>query len=56
MQKMEDGVVVVADLEKASSGASSACGLFIRNHAFLRTFRVKYLVLLREDGEKGIDD
>ena len=27
-----------ADLEKAASGASGACGHFVRNHAILRTF------------------
>ena len=27
-----------ADLEKAASGASGACGHFVRNYAILRTF------------------
>jgi len=26
------------DLEKAASGASGACGHFVKNHAILRTF------------------
>ena len=45
-----------ADLEKAASGASSACGHFVRNHAILRTFWVKYPVLLSEDGGKRVDN
>ena len=44
------------DLEKAASGASGACGLFVWNHAILRTFWVKYPVLLIEDGGRRIDD
>ena len=31
-------VGAMADLEKAASGASSACGHFVGNHTILRTF------------------
>ena len=44
----------IADLEKAASGASGACGHFIVNHAILRTFWVKYHVLLTEDGGRRV--
>ena len=37
------------ELEKAARDASGACGHFVGNHAILRTFWVKYLVLLTED-------
>ena len=39
-------VTIRADLEKAASGASGACGHFVRTHAILRTFLVKNLALL----------
>ena len=45
-----------ADLEKAASGARGACGHFVRNHAFFRTFLVKYPVLLIEDGGSRVED
>ena len=41
------------DLEKAASGA---CGHFVENHAILRTFGVKYPVLLTEDGGRRFQD
>ena len=44
------------DLEKAASGASGACGHFVRDHAILRTFFVSYPVILSKDGEKRVDD
>ena len=44
------------DLEKVASGASSACGHSFRNHAILRTFWAKYLVLFTEDGKRSVDD
>ena len=43
-----------ADLEKAANGASGAFGHFVGNHVILRTFRVKYSVILNEDGLKGL--
>ena len=43
------------DLEKAASGASGACGHFIENSAILRTFSVKYLVLLDEDQGRRVE-
>ena len=46
----------LSDLEKAASGASIDCRQFVRNHAFLRTFLVKYPVLLSEDGGRRVDD
>ena len=45
-----------SDLEKAACGASGACGHFVRNHANLRTFWVKYPVLLSEDGRGRVGD
>ena len=48
--------MLAADLEKASSGASGACGQFVRNHAILRTFWVTYPVLLTEDGGRRVED
>ena len=41
--------IAQTDLGKAASGESSACGHFVGNHAILRTFLVKYPVLLTED-------
>ena len=49
-------VCVVADLEKAASGASGACGHFVENLANLRTFSVKYPVLLAEDQGRRVED
>ena len=46
-------MVSKADLEKAASGSSGACGHFVGNHAILRTFWVRYPVLFTEDGENG---
>ena len=46
----------LSDLEKAASGASGACGHFVGNHAILRTFWVKYLVLLTEDWGGRVKD
>ena len=41
------------DLGKAASGANGTCGHFVGNPAILRTFSVKYPVLLAENqGEK----
>ena len=45
--------VSVSDLEKAASGA---WGLFFKNYAILRTFGVKYPVLLIEDGGRSVED
>ena len=45
-----------ADLEKAGSGASGACGHFIGNHAILRTFLAKNPVLFTEDGRRRVGD
>ena len=42
-----------ADLEKATSGA---CVYFVGNHAILRTFLVKYPVLLTEDEGRRVKD
>ena len=44
------------DLEKVASGASGACEHFVGNHAILRTFWVKYPVLLTEDGGRRDKD
>ena len=44
------------DMEKVASGASGACRHFVGNHAILRTFWVKYCVLLSEDGGRRVDD
>ena len=44
------------DLEKAASGASSTCGRFVGYHAILRTFSVKYPVLLAEDQARRVED
>ena len=45
-----------ADLEKAESGASGACGHFDGNHALLGTFWVKYPLLFSEDGGRRVED
>ena len=45
-----------ADLEKAASCASGACGHFVQNHAILRNFLVKYPVLLILDVGRSIED
>ena len=42
-----------SDLEKAASGA---CGHFVGNQAILRTFWVKYCVVLSEDGGRRVDN
>ena len=42
-----------ADLEKAASGA---CGHFVGNHTILRTFLIKYPVVLSENGGRRFDD
>ena len=44
------------DLEKAASGASSACGHFVRNSAILSTFGVKEPVLSTENGGKRFEE
>ena len=49
-------MVSKADLEKAASGSSGACGHFVGNHAILRTFWVKTHVLLTEDGGRRVED
>ena len=43
-----------ADLEKAASGANSACGHFVVNHSILRTFLAKYPVLFTEDEKEEL--
>ena len=50
------GWPIAPDLEKAASGASGACRHFVQNHAILRTFLVKYPVLLTEDGGRTVED
>ena len=40
--------------ENSASGASGACGLFVRNPAILRTFWAKYPVLFTEDGKEEL--
>ena len=45
-----------ADLEKAASGASGACGHFVENPIILRTFRVGNPVFLTEDGGRRLED
>ena len=45
--------LALPDLEKAASGASGACGLFVGNHAILG---LKYPVLLSEDGGRRVDN
>ena len=42
-------VTIRADLEKAASGASGACGHFVINPAILRKFSLEYPSLLAED-------
>ena len=49
-------VVCGADLEKAASGARGAYGHFVGNHAILRTFSVKYPVLLAKDQGRRVED
>ena len=49
-------VVLRSDLEKAASGASGACGHFVGNPAILRTFSVKYPVLLAENQGRRVED
>ena len=46
----------MADLEKTASGASGAGGHFVRYHATLRTFGLKYTVLLTEEGRRRVED
>ena len=48
--------LLVPDLEKAASGASGACGQFVRNHIILRTFWAKYPVLYTEVGKRRVED
>ena len=48
--------ITLSDLEKAASGASGACGHFVGNHAILRTFWAKYLILFTEDGKRRFED
>ena len=43
-------------LEKADICGSGACGHFVGNHAILRTFCVKYPVLLRKDVGRRVED
>ena len=45
-----------SDLEKAANGARCACRHFVGNHAILRTFSVKYSLLLTEDGRRRVED
>ena len=47
---------VGADLEKAASGASGACGHIVGNHAILRTFCSKYPVVFTEDEKRRVED
>ena len=44
------------DLEKAASGASGACGHFVKNHAILRTFWVENPTFLTEFGGRSVKD
>ena len=46
----------MADLEKAASGASGACGHFVENPAILRTSLVKNSAFTTEDGGRGVED
>ena len=45
-----------AEMEKAGSGGSGACRHFVGNLVILRTFCVKYPVLLTEDGGRRVED
>ena len=45
-------VMLEADLERAASGAF---GHFVGNHAILRTFWVKYPVLLTKDAGRSVE-
>ena len=47
---------LLADLEKASSGASGAYGHFAGNPNIFRTFSVKYHVLLADDYRRRFKD
>ena len=51
-QSTSSSVICWPDLEKAASGASGACGHFVKNPAILRTFEVKNTAILTEDGER----
>ena len=44
------------DLEKAASGASGACGHFVKNPAILRRFLFKNPAVLTEDGGRRVGD
>ena len=54
--RIGEWVLSQTDLEKAASSASNACGHFVGNHSILRTFWVKYPVLLTEDGGRRVED
>ena len=45
-----------ADLEKTTSHASGACGHFVGNQTILRTFCIKYPILLAEDGGRRVEE
>ena len=44
-----------ADLEKAASGASGACGHFVGNHAILRT-NIRYFWMRMEEEELKMEN
>ena len=46
----------LTDLEKATSGAIGACRHFVGNPVILRTFWVKFPVLLTEDGGRRAEE
>ena len=48
--------LVQPDLEKAGSGGSDACVILSEIMQFLRTFWVKYPILMTEDGGRRVED
>ena len=48
--------ILWTDLEKATSGASGACGHFVGNPAILRTFGAKCPVFVTEDEKRRVED
>ena len=49
-------LLVTPDLEKVSSGASGACGQFVKNPAILRTYLVENRAFLTKDGGRRVED
>ena len=56
MARLTAIILCLPDLEKAASGASGACGHFVKNHSVLRIVWVENPPFLTENGGRRVED